>query len=197
MAWLLCDYGEVLSTAPPPADRAALLAAAAWDPADGDFWEIYWAGRPSYDRADVTAREYWTAVLGRAPEDHRLAELIRRDAAGWLHPNEETLAAVSALGARGVRLAVLSNAPVEVAAEIDAAPWLADFTPRLFSCDLRAIKPDPRAYRAALDALGAAPDEVVFVDDRPANVEGARAVGMRAEVFTGPGALAGIARDLA
>jgi HAD superfamily hydrolase (TIGR01509 family) len=39
-------------------------------------------------------------------------------------------------------------------------------------------KPGPEIYRLTADRLGVRPDECVFVDDIPANVEGARAVGM-------------------
>jgi FMN phosphatase YigB (HAD superfamily) len=41
-------------------------------------------------------------------------------------------------------------------------------------------KPDARIFRAALDALGAAPSEAVFVGDSPSrDMAGARAIGMR------------------
>lgn len=46
--------------------------------------------------------------------------------------------------------------------------------------DTAALKPHPEANAAALDALGRSVDEVVFVDDQPHNVEGARTMGMRA-----------------
>ena len=184
--WLLCDYGEVLSTAPTPADRAAIESAARWDPARGDFWRAYWGERPAYDRGDLTAGEYWAAVVGVAPPDGDLGELVRLDAALWLHPNPESLAAAGRASERGLRLALFSNAPVEVAREIDAAPWLASFDPRFFSCNLRAVKPEPAAYEAVLRTLGARPEEVVFVDDRPANVAAARDLGIRAEIFEDP-----------
>ena len=41
-------------------------------------------------------------------------------------------------------------------------------------------KPDPRAFRAALDRMGATAAETVFVDDLAENVEAARALGFRA-----------------
>ncbi len=115
-----------------------------------------------------------------------LARLIDVDTAGWLHPNPASLRAVAAAAERGWAPAILSNAPHEVARAIDARPWLDPFGPRLFSCDLRAIKPDPACYLAALDALGAAPGEVWFFDDRPANVDAARRLGIHAQVFTDP-----------
>jgi putative hydrolase of the HAD superfamily len=185
VTWLLCDYGEVLSTPPTKGDQARLAALAEWDPSLGDFWEAYWVDRPAYDRADLTANEYWTRLLGRAPGAEQLQRLIEADAAGWLHPNDLSLAAVSRARQRGLRLALLSNAPVEVAERIDAVPWLASFTRRFFSCWLRAIKPEPAVYRTVLTALDARPEEVIFVDDRAPNVAAAADLGMDARLFEG------------
>ncbi len=183
MTWLLCDYGEVLCFPPSAADRAVLMAAADWNPARGDFWQAYWTDRLAYDRADLSAEEYWTRMLGYAPRPDQLGHLIAADTAGWLHPNRAVIAAAERAGERGLRLAILSNAPAEVAAGIDSAPWLAAFCQRFFSCRLRAVKPEAVAYRAVLDALGAEPSEVVFFDDRPANVAGAARVGIDARLF--------------
>ena len=47
----------------------------------------------------------------------------------------------------------------------------------------RTLKPHPDAYAAALGALGRPPDQVVFADDQPHNVDGARRVGLRAVHF--------------
>jgi putative hydrolase of the HAD superfamily len=196
MAWLLCDYGEVLSLPQPPADRKALADAAAWDIGRGDFWEAYWRHRPGYDRGDVTARDYWNEVLGGAPSADQLQHLIDVDVAGWLHPNPGTLDAIDRLKGRGLRLAILSNAPVEVAEGIEAARWLAPFTEKFFSCRLRAVKPEPAAYQAVVEALGAVPEDVIFVDDRPANVSAAAALGLRAELFEGPEQLDRLASGL-
>ena len=44
---------------------------------------------------------------------------------------------------------------------------------------VRAYKPNPRIYRAALEALGARPHDSVFVSDTALDLQGAAAVGMR------------------
>jgi putative hydrolase of the HAD superfamily len=184
LTWLLCDYGEVLSTAQPDSDRAALERVAG---RRGDqFWTDYWTWRPDYDRGDVTGSDYWTVVLGTRPQPQHLQRLFEADSASWLHPNPDSLAAACRAAQRGLRLALLSDAPVEVAARIDRQDWLAPFSPRLYSCDLRAIKPEPAAYQAALSALGTSAENVVFFDDRPVNVAAARRAGIRAEVFADP-----------
>lgn len=45
-------------------------------------------------------------------------------------------------------------------------------------------KPDPRIYRIALDHLGVPAERAVFLDDFPANVDAARALGMAGVVVT-------------
>lgn len=194
MKWLICDYGEVISLPQSAADLSAIEAAAGVTGDGGkEFWEAYWRARPSYDRGDVTASEYWQAVTGRRFAGEELEQLARADVASWLHPNPQSISVVRELRARGVRLALFSNAPVELARDLEDAPWLESFPEKFFSCDLRAVKPDAAAYQAVLESLGARPEEVVFVDDRPANVAGARAAGITAFVFESPAQLAGLA----
>lgn len=192
--WALLDYGGVLCHPQPAEDRSALLRAGGGDPADpvaGEaFWAGYWAYRDAYDRADLEPAGYWRAVLGRPVEPDDVEELNRLDAASWLHPMQETLAVVGELARRGTRLALLSNAPEPLAAAIDAVDWLDLIEQRHYSSRLRTAKPDPEIYLQVLSRLGAAPEEVTFVDDRADNVAGAAALGLTALRFTDARALA-------
>jgi HAD superfamily hydrolase (TIGR01509 family) len=60
------------------------------------------------------------------------------------------------------------------------------------------VKPDPAAYREALEALGAEPAETLFVDDKERNLVPAREMGIHVHLFTNPPALREelVARDL-
>lgn len=51
------------------------------------------------------------------------------------------------------------------------------------SGDEKLVKPDPAIYALALDRFALAPRDAVFVDDNPANVEAARAMGIDSELF--------------
>lgn len=186
-AWLLCDYGNVLCLDQPAADRRALAEAAGRD--EASFAAAYWAGRDAYDRAAVGAAAYWSAVCGRELSAAEVGRLVALDVASWTHPNRPALAAVARARAAGLATAILSNAPVEIARAAERLPWLAAFSPRLFSCDLGALKPEPAAYALAVERLGAAPGAVCFVDDRPANVEGARRSGLAAVRYREPAQL--------
>jgi putative hydrolase of the HAD superfamily len=56
----------------------------------------------------------------------------------------------------------------------------------VISAEVGLMKPDPRIYHLALEEVNALPEESVFLDDMPANVDGARAVGMSGIHFTQP-----------
>ena len=74
-------------------------------------------------------------------------------------------------------------------------PFLSAFTGLVLSGDERMIKPDQRIYRLLCERYGLAPDQCVFIDDSPANVEAAREVGMRAHVFTDAASLVPVLRQ--
>jgi HAD superfamily hydrolase (TIGR01509 family) len=57
-------------------------------------------------------------------------------------------------------------------------PELAGLTTFIDAAELGIPKPDPQSYLTAADALGVAPEYVVFLDDTLDCVVGARAVGM-------------------
>lgn len=58
------------------------------------------------------------------------------------------------------------------------------------SCELGLRKPERAAFEAIASAIGVPLDRILFLDDTPANVEGARAIGM-------PGVLVRTAADVA
>lgn len=92
---------------------------------------------------------------------------------------------VRELHARGVPMHALSNYPAWVDA-CDAHLGLSRYLSlRFVSFRTGVRKPDPAAYLGACTALGVAPADCLFIDDREVNCEGARAVGMPAVRFTG------------
>lgn len=184
MGWLVCDYGEVLSRRPTKDDEAKVAEMCGLDLAE--LQRRYWVRRIDYDRGDIDARTFWEDVAGASLDDDRLEACVAADAEGWMRLDERTTAAVERAAERGWRLALLSNAPVEISRRLDALAWLGRFELRIFSCDLRLTKPDPAIYVKMLDLLDAEAGEVVFVDDRAANVAAARELGIRSLLFTGP-----------
>ncbi len=56
----------------------------------------------------------------------------------------------------------------------------------VISAEVGVMKPELKIYRIALGQMGVRPGESVFVDDMPANVEGARQLGMQGILFRSP-----------
>jgi len=86
-----------------------------------------------------------------------------------------------------VDIAVLTNNTTLVADHIDTLlPELRPlFGSRIYtSAQFKAAKPDPLCYRLCLSELQAAPQTVLFVDDLPENVAGAREAGLFAHHHT-------------
>ena len=85
--------------------------------------------------------------------------------------------------------------PLHTALLTDNDPLLLDALPQvlpevesrfdslLFSCRLGAAKPDPVVFTRALDLMGCAPAEAVFIDDKAANVAAAQELGITAIQF--------------
>ena len=149
--------------------------------------------------AEVTTRE-WHQV-----QDHGgdTVEATRRLQA--LHPDKEELIAafygrfdemndqifpemaalVERLHTAGTPLYLLSNAPDILDTWLRGParrrhPFLGLFQDYIVSGLVKCSKPEAEIYHLACRTGGFQPADAVFVDDLPANVEGARAVGMHA-----------------
>lgn len=82
------------------------------------------------------------------------------------------------------RTGIISNAWDDVRSMIKERWKMADaFDQIVVSAEVKIGKPDPRIFKLALENLGVAPEEAVFIDDFAHNIEGARAVGMHAIQF--------------
>ena len=199
VSWVMFDHGGVISHPPTPQDLALLGRAAGVTVPE--FTGAYWQWRRAYDLAELDASAYWRQVgrsLGRCYSDADISELSRLDNASWLRLQAGTVALIEDLAAAGRPLALLSNAPGELAEAISALPIAEHFRHLIFSCQLKFAKPDPECYARALDTLGASADGVIFIDDRAQNVAAAAALGLRAVHFTSPaGARAALSRQLA
>jgi FMN phosphatase YigB (HAD superfamily) len=85
----------------------------------------------------------------------------------------------------GIRTGVISN--TWMGARGVMAQWInpATFDTVVFSAEEKCRKPEEKIYRIALGRLGLAPEEAMFFDDFPENVEAARRIGIQASVFPG------------
>ena len=65
-------------------------------------------------------------------------------------------------------------------------PWLSEFDVQVFSCLLGAAKPSPESFLHTAKLLGVRPEDILLVDDRQANIDGAAQVGMKTMFYESP-----------
>lgn len=178
---VMLDYGEVLCFLPTPDAIARMARIFRID--SESFLPIYIQSRGPYDRGDLLPEQYWHAFASQAGVtlDEGIVEHLRRwDIEMWSRTNAPMILWLESLRAAGVKTAILSNMPSDMVTHVrQNFPWLKHFDHQIFSADVRRIKPEPAIYEYSLKVLKVPASEVLFVDDRDANLEQARAAGMR------------------
>jgi putative hydrolase of the HAD superfamily len=179
------DFGNVICF-PPTEEKIARAAADAGLPVD-DFLRAMWADRLPYDGGE-TPREYWRKVAARAStefDDSLIERMVGHEIGFWNTFDPRVFDWIKTLRANGFAIGILSNLPHPIATSLRGTPgFLEHFDHVTFSCDLRLYKPQAAIYEHSFRGLNVAPEETLFIDDKIENVEGARAVGMHAELFT-------------
>ncbi len=144
-----------------------------------------WAGSWRCYLDDYLA-ECGVAELDR-PEAHRHLDSEFADAALWLRVVPGCRDGLRALAGTGVRLGVISNADGLIGERLreleilQVGPGLGvDVECVIDSGNVGVMKPDPRIFTIALDAMGIRADRAWYVGDMPAiDVVGARRAGLR------------------
>jgi putative hydrolase of the HAD superfamily len=99
----------------------------------------------------------------------------------WSSVPAPTRAALARLKAAGLLLGVVSNSEGRVEQALEAASLRDYFDVVVDSGRIGIEKPDPRIFHAALDALGVAPEEALYVGDLyEVDIVGAKAAGIEA-----------------
>jgi 2-haloacid dehalogenase len=100
------------------------------------------------------------------------------------------------LHAAGVRLLALTNWSAELFPVARRRfGFLELFEDVVVSGEERVAKPDPRIFEIVAERGGLSLSECVFVDDKPENVEAARAAGLDGVLFVDDGSLRGELRE--
>lgn len=154
-----------------------------------DFRARFFA--PHWD-AVVTGQRPLTEALGAVLPD--LAPHVTPEAfvAYWFEQDgaldTTVLEDCATLRQAGVRVLLATNQEHLRADHLMTRLALADHVDGIvYSAAVGARKPDRAFYAAAERASGSAPEALLLVDDTEANIDGARAAGWRAELWT-PGA---------
>ncbi|MBI5273745.1 MAG: HAD-IA family hydrolase [Chlamydiales bacterium] len=97
--------------------------------------------------------------------------------------NQEMYALVDELKEKKLRVALLSNIDTYKSKLIRDFGLYIPFDPCLLSCEIGSSKPDQKAYQMLLDCLQLPAKDVVFIDDKPVNIQAAQKLDIDAILF--------------
>lgn len=144
--------------------------------ADWEFYQRRVSGRLNPDIAADLLPHLSEAEAYRLL-DHKESEFRRRTPE--LSPLPGLIHFLERARSSEMSLALVTNAPVENAHALTGALGLSGaFDVEIFAGELPAGKPDPVAYRTALERLGAAADESLAFEDSPSGIASAVGAGI-------------------
>ena len=143
-------------------------------------------------RDEITEREYWATRARELGErvgepdwdvPRMLARLRQVDPNAIVRPEIKRL--VHAARARGIKVGILSNElelfyGKEFLSKMDV---LQEIGPIVDATHNGILKPTPRAYELAIEAMQLAPGEILFVDDQFRNIAGAVKAELQTQYF--------------
>ena len=182
---VIFDYGRVLSLPPSPEQMLAFAELSGVPHAR--FRELYSALRREYDCGRCDYRQHWQTFADAAGIElshEQMLALVAKESEIWMHAHSGMLELAREVRRRGLRTAILSNMPPDLLRDMRREfAWIGEFEVQIWSCEVGWVKPDPEIYHACLTALGVPAERALFFDDRPNNIEGARALGIEAHIF--------------
>ncbi len=130
-----------------------------------------------------TAPDFAAAVEARAEAFPEFAAELRLFHERWIETLdgaiEENVALLRRLKAAGRPVHALSNfATDKFALARERHDFLSAFDVAVISGHVGAVKPEPRIYEILFERVGAPREELLFIDDSPANIRAAEALGM-------------------
>ena len=138
------------------------------------------------DRGTLREEDAFRSISKRLPE--RLHDAAWKLICMWDRPILEVAGMyelVEELKGLGYGIYLLSNASVRQHDYWPRIPASRFFDGKLISADVHVIKPQPEIYRLCLEKFGLQAEECFFIDDAPANIEGALCCGIAGAVFHG------------
>lgn len=159
------------------------------DPADYElihrelFRSVEWI---RMDRGSITDEEAVACVCRRLPE--RLHQAVADILEHWhqdIPPLDGVYDLVEELKGKGYGIYLLSNTCTRFHSFRKSIPALRFFDGEFISADCHLVKPEPGIYLRFLEQFSLRPEECVFIDDVPLNIEAAIRCGFYGLVYHG------------
>jgi putative hydrolase of the HAD superfamily len=145
-----------------------------------DFQDRHDLANPEFETGQITLDEYLKRTVFYCSRAFT-AEQFKEFMFAQSHALPESRAIAGQLACSGkCLLATVNNEGLELNLyRIERFGLRKDFDAFFSSCFLGARKPDEAIYRIALHVTQRDPEECIFIDDRPLNLDCARRLGMR------------------
>lgn len=142
------------------------------------------------DRGTITMDEAIAAMTGRDEDLAGAIRLVMENFFSFVTVVEEGVRALEACHARGKRTLVLSNYRDKAFTRVEKEyPFFDLFEAKIVSARVHMLKPNPEIYAYAVKTYRLDPARTLFIDDTPANVEGAMHMGWQGLCFNEAGKL--------
>lgn len=149
--------------------------------------------------SDKVANEFETGIMGAEAYFHHVSELCGFVGLSYdkfvpifndIFVEDQEIASLIRSLKKSHRLGLISNTnPIHVPHVLKEYPTLREFEKHWWSNEVGMRKPDPKIYHSALDHFDVEPNEAVFIDDLPTNIESAKNIGINALLYQGAGPL--------
>ncbi len=128
----------------------------------------------------ISPGDYWTDIARQLGIDPETLPKLRHDYFSGDQLDAGQIDYIRTLRATGHTVALLSNDSIELTDKLQELEIANLFNPLIISAYIGVMKPEAGAYQAILKQLSISPEETVFIDDMPANIAGAKTVGIHA-----------------
>lgn len=188
---IVFDYGNVISEKQDTTCYARMAGLSGLR--EDYFLHAFWKYREDFDRGTIRGIDMYRTVLkegGITLNDMALTELAKKllneDMLSWSRVSQAVTDWALSLQKSGYRIGILSNMPWDF---LDDYEHVIDIFKKadtiVFSCMAGHIKPEKEIYRLLAERIPCKSEEIVFFDDLQVNIDGARAAGINAFLWTG------------
>ncbi|HJP81124.1 MAG TPA: HAD family phosphatase [Candidatus Saccharimonadales bacterium] len=173
---VLFDWGGVV--ADDPGDDFLKQLLAQLGATDTQIQEIMDTYMYRFMRGQISEVEYWSEI--NRQYGLKIHDSISDEFKKWsgLSANQDVLALIAEVKAKGIRVALLSNVIEPTYNVLEQAGYYDQFDELIASCKVSFAKPQPEIYQLALDKLHVSASESLFIDDKQSNLTPANELGL-------------------
>ncbi len=139
----------------------------------------------AFKKGELSESDYWEYVnrnLGADLDIPRISQLLSDS----YRLNDLVVDTVRKVRSLGIKTCICTNNfPTRIDALNSKFGFLSDFDVKVISYQLHSLKPDPLIFETLIKQSRCLPEEIIFADDKLANVAAAKNLGINAFLYQG------------